>query len=194
MSKNKIRNVGIIGIIFVVLFIIIGYLWQQNESGKSSTELIKVRYASVPAIVEAPAHIAYHNNYFAEEGLDLSIEMNPDGKTSLEHLFDGQIDIASVMGTPLVYQSFERDDFYILGKIDHNKIHSAIARSDSGIESAEMIKGKHVAVMQGTSGHFFMDSWLIYHGLKPDDVEIYNMNAPDSVEAISRGEVDAMFF
>ena len=32
-------------------------------------------------------------------------------KTSLQHLFEGTADFAAVISTPVVYQSFERDDF-----------------------------------------------------------------------------------
>lgn len=165
-----------------------------GQSKGDSNVLTTVRFASVPAIVEAPSHVAYQKKYFEEEGLDLSIEINPDGKTSLTHLFEDKVDIAAVMGTPLVYSSFERDDFYIIAKMAHEKIHSAVAREDSGIKANSDIRGKKVAVMRGTSGHFFLDSWLIFQSLTPQDIHLVNLNGPEAIQAISRGDVDAMFY
>lgn len=192
MSDQTKRNIWI-GSVLMVGLLAVGYSWLQSKPDEPPN-LIPVRFASVPAVIEAPSHVAYKNGYFEAEGLDLTMEINPDGKTSLDHLMDDQVDIAAVMSTPVIYKSFERDDFYIISQIGRTElIHSAVARRDSGISSAEDLRGKRVAVMFGTSGHFFMDTWLLYQGLKPSDMEVINLNGPDSVEAIKKGEIDAMF-
>jgi len=187
-SKTKI-----VVLLICILFTLNNLIF-VGESIGGSKPLTAVRFASVPAIVEAPSHVAYQKKYFQQEGLNLSIEINPDGKTSLTHLFEGKVDIAAVMGTPVVYSSFQRNDFYVIAKMEHAKIHSAIARKDSGININNDIKGKKVAVMFGTSGHFFLDSWLIFHNLKPSEIHLVNLNGPEAVDAIGRGDVDAMFY
>lgn len=155
--------------------------------------LEKITVGSVPAIVEAPTHVAHDKGYFKEQGLDVDLRINPDGKTSLQQLFDGKADIIHVMATPIVYASFERDDFLVIGKIRHSKIHFAVARGDRGIEKPSDLIGKKVAVTKGTSGEFFMDSYFIHNGIDPSRVEILYMDGPTMVEAISKGDVDAMF-
>ena len=155
--------------------------------------LEKVRVASVPAIVEAPTHIAYHNKYFEDEGLDVSLKINPDGKTSLEQLLNGEADIITVTGTPVVYSSLKGNTFYILANIDHSLIHFVVARKDRGIKTISDLKGKKVAVMLGTSGQFFMDSLLTLNKIKKTDLEIINLNAPAQVKSFTAGEVDAIF-
>ena len=165
----------------------------QEKQSEPSRELKKVTVATVPAIVEAPTHVAYEKGYFKDEGLDVELIMNAAGKTSLQMLFDGKADIANVMGTPIMYASFDRDDFYIIGKIRHSKIHFAVARKDRGIHKASDLKGKKVAVTKGTGAEFFMDSYLIFNGIAPSELKIVYMGAPDMVDAIVKGEVDAMF-
>ena len=155
--------------------------------------LMKVRVASVPAIIEAPTHIAYHNKYFEQEGLDVSLKINPDGKTSLEQLLNGEADIITVTGTPVVYSSLKGNEFYILANVDHSKIHFIVARRDRGIKSIADLKGRKVAVMLGTSGQFFMDSLLALNNLKPTDLEVVNLNAPAQLKSFVNGEVDAIF-
>jgi NitT/TauT family transport system substrate-binding protein len=196
MSNKHVPKIYIV-LLLVFLFILISisiFIIGHNMQKTVLSPLKKVRYASVPSIVEAPAHVAYNNGFFTNEGLDLSLTVNPDGKTSLNQLFEGEVDIISVMATPVVYSSFNRDDFYILAKVSTDfNIHRIVARKDSNINSAEDLIGKKVAVLFGTSGHFYMDSWLLYNGLFPSDLNIINMNGPDSVEALINGVIDAMF-
>ncbi len=164
-----------------------------DPTEKSTSILKKVRVASVPAIVEAPTHIAYHNKYFEQEGLDVSLRINPDGKTSLEQLLNDEADIITVTGTPVVYSSLKGNDFAILANIDHSKIHFVVARKDRGISSIADLKGRKVTVMLGTSGQFFMDSLLALNKLKITDLEIVNLNGPAQLKAFVDGEVDAIF-
>jgi len=196
-NKRLLSLKQIIGLIFLILIItavVILFINNQNVAVSEPLSLIKVRYGSVPAIMEAPAHVAFSKHLFREQGLDVSLTLNPDGKTSFEQLLNGKLDIAAVMTTPVVYKSFERNDFYILGKIDHfQKNDRLVARRDSGINSVEDLKGKRVAVLLGSSGQFYMDSWLLYNGLNSEDMDIVDMNAPDSLEAIKEGRIDAMF-
>ena len=165
----------------------------NNEELARQEKLQKITVGSVPAIVEAPTHVAYDCGHFKENGLDVNLVINPDGKTSLENLFDGKADIVHVMATPIVYAGFDRDDFYVIGKIKHPKIHSAIGRKDRGIREASDLKGKRIAVTKGTSGEFFMDSYFLYNDIEPSEAEIVYMDAPTMVEAIAKGEVDALF-
>ena len=155
--------------------------------------LQKVKVGSVPAIVEVPTHVARDKGYFKEQGLDVDLLINPDGKTSLKQLFDGKADIIHVMATPIVYASFDRDDFVVIGKINHSKIHFAVARKDRGIEKPSDLMGKKVAVTKGTSGEFFMDSYFLHNGIDPSRVDIVYMDGPTMVDAISKGDVDVMF-
>ena len=182
-----------IGTALILILIILFYFLFSNENEKE--ELLQLRYASVKSIVEAPAHVAFQNRYFENEGLDLSMRINPDGKTSLDQLFLDSIDIASVMATPVVYKSFQRNDFYIFGVIEYSeKIHSCIARKDKGINSAKDLKGKTIGVLKESSGEFFMNSFLIVNELLPSDLNIINLNGPEMVDAINKNEIDAGFY
>ena len=178
-----------------VFIVVAAYLLMGCDKEKPAVPetLRNIRVGSVPAIVEAPTHVAWDRGYFKEQGLDVDLAINPDGKTSLKQLFDGKADIIHVMATPIVYASFDRGDFVVIGKINHSKIHFAVARKDRGIEKPSDLMGKKVAVTKGTSAEFFMDSYFLHNGIDPSRVEIVHMDAPAMVEAIVKGDVDAMF-
>ena len=167
---------------------------KSDDGEKAKTrDLVKLVYGSVPVTIEAPAHIAHYNKYFEDEDLDVELKINPDGKTSLEQLFEGTAQIIAVTGTPIVYASFHRSDFYIVGDIKHLNIHFCLARKDKGIRTVKDLKGKKIGLMKGTSADFFMDLFFAYNGITRSDVEIVEMNAPTMLESIVKGEIDAMF-
>ncbi len=187
----KKKQVIILIVVVLVISIILYLTFFYNKQNKA---IIPVRYGSVKALVEAPAHVAFHNGYFKDEGLDLSLEINPDGKTSLDRLLTDSIDIASVMATPVVYRSFKESDFSIFAVMEFSyKIHSCIARKNAGINSPADFKGRKLGVMKGTSGEFFMNSYLIINDLLPEDVEIVYLNGPELIKSIDRAEIDVMF-
>ncbi|MFJ6437954.1 aliphatic sulfonate ABC transporter substrate-binding protein [Streptomyces sp. NPDC091416] len=66
-----------------------------------------------------------------------------------------------------------------------------IARPGSGIEKPADLKGKKVAVAEGTSGDMILDLALNEAGLKPDDITKVAMDASTVVTAFSSGQVDA---
>ncbi|WP_406457572.1 aliphatic sulfonate ABC transporter substrate-binding protein [Streptomyces sp. NBC_00876] len=66
-----------------------------------------------------------------------------------------------------------------------------IARPGSGIEKPADLKGKKVAVAEGTSGDMILNLALNEAGLKPDDVTRIAMDASTVVTAFSSGQVDA---
>ncbi|MEU9089420.1 aliphatic sulfonate ABC transporter substrate-binding protein [Streptomyces sp. NPDC048428] len=66
-----------------------------------------------------------------------------------------------------------------------------IARPGSGIEKPADLKGRKVAVAEGTSGDMILNLALNEAGLKPDDVTKVAMDASTVVTAFSSGQVDA---
>ncbi|WP_031087388.1 aliphatic sulfonate ABC transporter substrate-binding protein [Streptomyces sp. NRRL WC-3549] len=66
-----------------------------------------------------------------------------------------------------------------------------IARPGSGIEKPADLKGKKVAVAEGTSGDMILNLALSEAGLKPDDITKVAMDASTVVTAFSAGQVDA---
>jgi len=190
-KKTLMRTVPVVAILLLVLGSYCG--WSQEQTEKP-TELREVTFATVRFIGEAPSYVAYHNGYFEEEGLSVTIKYNAAGKLSLNDLFGGEADIITIADTPIVYRCFEREDFYIVAGITHSdKIAGVVARRDAGINSAADVRGKKVALFCGTASDFLMDSFFLANGIEYSDVEIFDMKPLEQVEAIVKGEIDAMF-
>ncbi len=179
--------------IFIMMIIIL-LLVIFKITDKEPQVLENIRYSTVPVAVDSLFHIAYSEDMFKDLGLDVESRLNPDGKSSLEDLFENRADIIAVTATPIVYKSFERDDIYILADIKHTDIHKVIVRKSSGINSVEDLKGKKIAVMKGTSAEFFMDTFLSFNNIDPKHLDLVkSLNAPQKLDAFLKDEIDGFF-
>ncbi|MDZ7718826.1 MAG: ABC transporter substrate-binding protein [Balneolaceae bacterium] len=148
---------------------------------------------------EAAAYVAKDLGYFKQNGLDVTLKANASGKNSLQDLIDGTVQIAHVAETPFIYSIMDTNyidgsslpSFQIFAdKIYSHKIQKIIARKDRGINEAEDIVGKKVAIYKGTQLDYFFDSFLLEHQILNDEVETVNMTPENQLEAIKNGNID----
>lgn len=159
-------------------------------------EEFALRVGTVPAIVEGLTHTAYEEGLFEAEELNVTLTVNPDGRSNLLQVLSGELDIGGTMATPTIYQAINGEDFKIIAKVQYQyPIHDGIGLKDHGItEDPRSIIGKKVALLLGTSAHYHFDSWLLFNDIKVSDLDIVDLTAPDGLIAFENGEVDAMFY
>jgi len=181
-----------VGIAIIVLIgIPIGGCSQQMEKPEE-TEKVTIGI-SVTSLLPSLVHIAEEKGYFLEEGIDVEVKSYPTGKAALAATFSGEVDMGTVADTPIVSNSFERNDFAIFLTIVDSAGHAkTIARKDRGINIPQDLVGKKVATTIGTTAHFFMAVFLTLNKIDVSDVEIVNMKPGETIEAIVNGDVDAI--
>ena len=149
---------------------------------------------SATSLLPSLVHIAEEKGYFLEEGIDMEIKGYSTGKAALAATFEGEVDICTVADTPIVSNSFKRNDFSVFATILDSAQHAkALARKDRGISQPEDLIGKKTATTIGTTAHFFMTTFFILNGLDISKVEIVNIKPKEMVDAIVNGDVDAIF-
>ncbi len=67
-----------------------------------------------------------------------------------------------------------------------------VARSDAGIRQASDLRGKRIASVTGTSAQYFLDNWLIFHQIDPQEVRLNALPPDQLVPALLSGDVDAI--
>lgn len=143
----------------------------------------------------APVLIAEKQGYFKAEGLDLKVIHCPNGKRCLEHLLDGEANIATAADTPLVFASLESGAFSVVATIATSSRETRfLALKKKNINEPRDLKGKRLGVVLGTSGHYFLDGFLLFHGISPSQTTIVGLDPKNAHESLIRGDVDAAMF
>lgn len=140
----------------------------------------------------ALAPLASLRRFYAAEGVDVAVRKFPSGFQAMEAMLAGQCSMATAAVPPVVHQSLRRNDFRILATISSSgNYEKLIVRNDRGIRSVADLRGRRIAVAESTSAHFFLDMFLVAHGLKPGDVRKVYLSPQEVGPAFRRGDVDA---
>jgi len=161
----------------------------QKQTGPR--EKITVAYWSGPSA--ALVHIAFAKGYFAEEGLEAIPQAHAYGKLALNAVIEGSADIATVGDTPIVFAVMNGERIATLAAIQTaNKNEAVVARRDRGISQPADLNGKKIGVTLGTTAHFFIDSFLLAHGIEEGKVTLVNMKPDEMAAALESGRIDAV--
>ena len=148
---------------------------------------------------EAATFVAIDRGFFEKNGLKVILKLNPSGQASFHDLLDGDVQIAHVAETPVIYTLLDTT-FHEGASIPHfqifadmifsHQIQKVIARKDHGITEPLDIVGKKVALLRGTQLDYFFDSFLLEHQISKDEIDTVNMNPSEQLESIKNGEID----
>ena len=180
------------GIVIIVLIgISTGGCQEKPEEYTGPVEKITVAIGTGP--VTSLIHIAFAKGYFENEGLDFVIQQHQSGKSAFNAVVQGEADLATAAETPIMLAIMRGEKIYVLATIsstDKNKM--IVARKDKGVSIPNDLKGKKIGVSIGTNAEFFMDSFLIMHGISRGEVEVINVESNAIVDTLVGEEVDAV--
>ena len=157
-------------------------------SSPAAAETIKIAHSTW--VGYGPLYIARDKGFFKNHGVDVDLTVMEDPKLRFTALRAGQIDvIASTVDTALLYLK-KADDFkYVAAIDDSNGGDGIVATKD--IKSIKDLKGKKVAVNEGSVSQFYLNVLLAKAGLKESDLQTVNMTAADAGSAFVAKKVDA---
>lgn len=154
-----------------------------------AAEKLAICYAALPA---ALVPLAQLQGFYAAEGLDVELRLQPSGEQALQAMWAGQCPLATAGDVPVVHASLQRSDFSIVAAIStYNNFEKIVVRSDRGIRGPADLRGRRIAVDEFTGAHFFLDVYLAAQGLGAQDVIKVYLPAQDVAPAFRRGDVDA---
>lgn len=141
---------------------------------------------------DIPSLIAEEKGFFREEGLDVRSQKYSVGKLALEALLRGEVDVATAAATPIVLQSLRTKEFVVIGQFVQFTSVELLTRTDTKIRTPSDLRGRRVGVMAGTSAQYFLETLLADSGIASADVEKVETPAGQAVDALVRGQVDAI--
>jgi ABC-type nitrate/sulfonate/bicarbonate transport system substrate-binding protein len=144
-------------------------------------------------IMSALLYIALAERYCADEGLEVILQPHPSGKASLRAVIDSKADIAAVAEVPFMWAVLERRPVQVFATIETTDKDIAItARTEAGIKAFQDLPGKRIGIIPGTSSAYFLDLFLVTHGLKGSGVVVEPFEPTDIAPALAAGSIDAM--
>jgi sulfonate transport system substrate-binding protein len=114
------------------------------------------------------------------------------GPPMLQAMAGGAVDIGSVGNAPPVFAAAGGDSLAIVGAFQANPLGSALlVPKNSPIHSIAQLKGKRIAVAQGSSADYHLLTVLKKGGLTVHDVTLDYLQPADGLAALASGHVDA---
>ena len=151
-------------------------------AGTAAAATLTLAVADLPHM--APALVAEAEGFFTAEGLDLKVLHCVNGRRCLQHLLDGQAQLATVADLPLALASHAGMPFEVVVTMATTRDHRLVVRADRGIARMSDLKGKRIGFVRGTSVHYYIDTLLRLHDLDPSQVKL--MPLEQTLEAQAR--------
>ena len=157
--------------------------------GANAQPLTKMTIATGVDPAFSQFYVAKEGGLFEKNGLDVTINTGPSGSAMVPFLVNNQVQAA--YGSDLAGVINHQVDKNIVAVADGTylaKWESVIARN---VDSLEALRGKKVGVAMGTGGEIFWRRLLAKHKLELADYKMVNIEAPEMLAAIERGDIDA---
>lgn len=172
----------------------------SDASASSSGELREVSVGMLPIMPTAALYAGIEQGFFADHGLEVTVETGQGGAALLPAVLSGDLEFATSNPVSLL-QARERGlDVEVVAhwtsalSSGDTDINAVVAAADSGIDSAADLEGKQVAVntLNGMGGLTIREA-VRQDGGDPDAVSFLELGFPDMPAALAAGNVDAVW-
>ena len=114
------------------------------------------------------------------------------GPPMLQAMGAGSVDVGGVGDAPPAFAAAAGEKIVLVGATDANALGSALlVPKGSGIHTIAQLKGKRIAVAQGSSADYHLLTVLEKAGLSVHDVTLTYLQPAEGLAALSSGHVDA---
>jgi NitT/TauT family transport system substrate-binding protein len=137
----------------------------------------------------APFYVGREGGFFERSGLDVTVNTGPSGSAMVAFLIGDQVNAA--FGAEQAGVSAHIRDPNVVVVAEGTALLRWISVLARGVDSMEALKGKKVGVARGTGSETFWLSVVDKLKLNPADYTIVNVEAPEMVAALERGNIDA---
>ena len=190
-KKSTVAGMVVIGLMVALAG---GYFWWRSRPSPppyvGPAEKLSIATSSSTSTL---LWVAEQNGYFQAQGLDVTISFSEAGLFALNDLLAGKVQVAACSDFVLATKIMAgMENLRVLGTIANSRNSKIIARRDRGIAKPEDLASKRIGVTRQTTGDYFLDIFLTFHGLAIEQVQLVNLRPQEMAEALFRGQVDAV--
>ena len=156
--------------------------------GSATAETVRIAHSTW--VGYGPLYVARDKGFFKNRGIDVELIVMEDPKDRFPAMLADKIDmIASTVDTGILYLKKPDQFKYVVAIDDSDGGDGIVALKD--VNSISDLKGKSVAVSEGSVSEFYLNVLLEKAGLKESDLKTVNMAAPEAGAAFVAKKVDA---
>lgn len=136
--------------------------------------------------------VADAENTWGRYGLKAEVAKFTAGRLAMEAVLADKAEFATTTDSPTILAAMRGLRPIIVADFSRSSREMlVVARTDRGVTDPKALKGKKIATQVGTSGHYFLSSYLKLHGMSLRDITLINMRGPEMVTALVKGDADA---
>ncbi len=189
-SPKRFFLVLIVAVVFVVgafgsMFLLnlgIGY------AGKAESVTIGMEPNQVNSLI----YIAENQNYFAANGLNVTVKDYASGLAAVDGLLANEVDVATATEFVIVGKALTNEGVCTFGTIDRFMQICLIGRRDLGIGDVSDLRGKKIGVSLKTASEFYLGRFLDLHGMSIEQVVLVDVQPSRAADMLASGDVDAV--
>jgi ABC-type nitrate/sulfonate/bicarbonate transport system substrate-binding protein len=181
-------------VIIVAVSLVLSSFFYLNETKPYDGPMESITVAYSPFESVTLFWVAENQNFFRENGLNVTSLRYATGAGALDGVINGEADI--VVGTtefPFTERALNQVRIQTIASISKSEFTYLVGRVDRGIYEVSDLKGKTVGTTFGTIAHFYLGRFLELNGLGFQDLTLVDLKTPEEwVDAVVNGSVDAV--
>ncbi len=162
-------------------------------------DAVQMTVGYVPISIYAPLFVAKEKGYYAEQGLDVSLESFAGGGDLVALTATGDLDAAASGAGPAFWNAVAVDlpvSVVAPGHSEGSPVATPLMISREACESGSItrvadLRGKKVSVNARGATEYWLGQALATDGLTIEDIDLQTLPFPDAVAALSSGALDA---
>jgi len=187
MQKNALAVMAVIAI----LSSIGSAVWPFPDlSATDSGTPESIAIGTPPHELNALIYIAKDQNFFAANGLNVTIKDYDSGLDAVNGILNGDVDMAMASEFVIVGKALEGRSIRDIACISKSQNEYLVGQTNM-IQNVSDIRGKRIGVSKATAAEFYLGRFLNLHGINPQQVTLVDIKASQAADAITDGKVDA---
>lgn len=166
----------------------------DDDAAGGETRKLTVAIPFPSGAVFYPLFVAQENGYFAEEGIEVTVEPVDGSGATIQQLAAGQADVAVPSPGPFMQAVARGEDLRSVYTLYQSNVFSIQVKDDSEVQSLEELRGKTIGVgaLDGGETPFVKAVLQEAAGLGDGDYELLAVgDGGQAAVALNKGDVDA---
>lgn len=152
-----------------------------------------VRIAVPPTVMSLPVYVATERKFFEKHQVNPVLIECSSGQDCIKALGQGKADLASSSELPVMFAAYDNNPISVLATLVTNKDDLKVLVSRNLLQNGRLsLAGKRIGYVPKSSSHYYMDTFLLFKGVDPQQVIKVPMAASELPQALQQGRVDAI--